>query len=76
MAVIEDLYLALERFVAAGQPTAASLRALTDQLLVPRSTFSFIDRPIPFRAEMWEREETGLWHKRRSGEQFLTAIVR
>lgn len=72
MAAIEDLYLALQRFLAAA-PTATSLRALIDELTVARMSFTFVDRPIPFRPEMWEREPDGLWHKRRSGEQFLTA---
>jgi hypothetical protein len=70
MGVIENLYHALQQFAALPAPTAASLRTLIGELGVPRMTFTFVDHPIPFRPEMWEKEGT-LWHKRRSGEQFL-----
>lgn len=73
MHTIEILYGDLQRFLAAPTADPATLRALTDSLVVPRRTFAFVDRPIPFRPEMWELEH-GYWHKRRSGEQFLTAV--
>lgn len=71
MRAIEELYLALRAFVGAPEPTAGSLRALTGHLSVARMSFAFVDRPIPFRADMWEHDGHGLWRKRRSGEQFL-----
>lgn len=76
MAVIERLYLTFEQFSRVAQPDEAEFRMLVDSVSVARMSLGFVERPIPFRPEMWEREADGRWHKRRSGEQFLKAAAR
>jgi hypothetical protein len=76
MGVIEGLYRSFLQFNSSVQPTATDLRTLAEALKTARLTLAGIDRPIPFRPDMWEREADGRWRKRRSGEQFLQAGAR
>lgn len=73
MDVIEGLYGAFEHFNRLVQPTAGDLRVLAETLKLARLSLGPVERPIPFRPDMWEKETDGRWRKRRSGEQFLKA---
>lgn len=76
MGTIEEVFRAIEQFQRVIRPQAVNLRVLADALNVARFGLSFVENPIPFRADMWERDPDGRWRKRRSGEQFLTAAFR
>lgn len=63
---IEELYHDFQDFLA-----SRSFQALTLAVIAARMDL-LCDGPIPFRrAEMWEEIGTGMWQKRRSGEQII-----
>ena len=70
MKSVEFLHPRLASVPLMGNLSAAALRSLADTLSMARSGLA-CDIPVPFRDSMWDRDASGKWSKRRTGERIL-----